>query len=374
MAVTILAGTETSIQNTDNNPRDMDPIAELEPDVAPLTVLSTRMGQKNAENPKIEWLENERMPRITSLSASATSTASAFGVSADIFRVGDVVRVGGGFAILVTATAAGAITGTKVGSTAQVSASNTATAGELFIVANANAEGATLREIKFPQLVTASNYCQIVRTPFGVTGTEQATTHYSGPERARLQRYHAIEHARDKEEMFFFGARDIQASTQRLCGGIKEFLATNVTNDSGGTTEAEWQTFLKTGFRFGSQNKVAFCSPTAISVLEGYARSNIKTSGTSDHGTVYGIKMSQYVSGQGTVDLCLHRNWNDSQQWGGYVFLVDMDAIKIRPLRESQLFENRQAPDYDGYRDEYLGEYSLEVQHERKHALLTGVA
>jgi hypothetical protein len=260
-----------------------------------------------------------------------------------------------------------------VGSTAQVSASNTATAGELFIVNNSNAEGALLREIKYPQLVTASNYCQIIRTPFGVTGTEDATAHYSGPERARLQRYHAIEHARDKEEMFFFGARDI-TGTQRMCGGIKEFLATNVTNDSGGTTEAEWQTFLKTGFRFGSQNKVAFCSPTAISVLEGYARSNIKTEGSGDHGTVYGIKMSQYVSGQGMVDLVLHRNWNDSQNYGGYVFLVDMDAIKIRPLRESQLHENRQAPDYDGFKDEYLGEYSLEVSHERKHALLTGVA
>lgn len=371
MPVTLLAGAETSLQNVDNNPRDMDPIAELEPDVAPLTVLSTRMGQKNAENPKIEWLENERMPRITTLSASATATATAIGVAADIFRVGDVIRFGtGGFAMLITTTAAGAITAAKVGGTSQVSAQS---GTEIFLVNNSNAEGATLREIKFPQLVTASNYCQIVRTPFGLTATEQATTHYSGPERARLQRYHAIEHARDKEEMFFFGARDITGS-QRLCGGIKEFLSTNVTNDTGGTTEAEWQTFLKTGFRFGSQNKVAFCSPGAISVLEGYARSNIKTASTSDHGDVYGIKMSQYVSGQGTVDLVLHRNWNDSAVFGGYIFLVDMDAIKIRPLRESQLYENVQAPDYDGFKDEYKGEYSLEVSHERKHALLTGVA
>jgi len=32
-----------------------------------------------------------------------------------------------------------------------------------------------------------------------------------------------------------------------------------------------------------------------------------------------------------------------------------------------------QAPDYDGFKDEYISEVSLQVTHERKHALLTGV-
>ena len=75
--------------------------------------------------------------------------------------------------LLVTATAAGAITATKIGATAQVSA---ASGAELYLVSNANAEGSTLREIKYPQLVTASNYCQIVQTPFGVTGRPVAVS------------------------------------------------------------------------------------------------------------------------------------------------------------------------------------------------------
>lgn len=310
------------------------------------------------------------MPRITTLSASAASNATSFGVTADIFRVGDVINfTAGGWGLLVTATAAGSVSGTKIGGTAQASAASNA---EVYLVSNANAEGASLREIKYPQLVTASNYCQIIRTPFGITGTEDSTEHYGGPERARLQAKFGREHARAQEQTFFFGLRDLQNTNQRSCGGIKEFIATNVTADTGGLTEAEWQTFLKSGFRYGSDSKVFFGSPTAIATLEGYARSNLRVS--NDTASTYGVKMNTYVSGQGSVGLVLHRDWNDSSVYGGYGFLVDMDAVKMRPLRPTKLRQNVHAPDYDGFKDEYLTEISLQVIHERKHALLTGIA
>jgi hypothetical protein len=86
-------------------------VYHLEPDQAPLVALLSSLGSIPAKNPKVEWLENEAMPRLTTLSASATSAATAYGVSADIFRVGDVIRLPAqGHGGLVTATAAGAIT------------------------------------------------------------------------------------------------------------------------------------------------------------------------------------------------------------------------------------------------------------------------
>jgi len=344
-------------------------VFELEPNVAPLVALMNRLGSVPATTPKIEWNEDESMPRITTLSASAASNATAFGTTADIFRVGDVVRVTTvGFGLLVTATAAGAITASAVGGTAQASAAN---AAELYIVSNANQEGASLREIKYPQLVTASNYCEIVRTPFGVTETEKATTHYGGDEEDRLKNKFGREHARSIEQIAFFGVRDLKNTNQRMAGGLQEFIATNTTNAGGTLAESAWQTFLKTGFRYGSERKVAFCSPTAIGAIEGYARSNIKVN--DNRGADYGIEMKTYYSGQGIVDIVLHRDWNDSATYGGYVFLVDLDAIKYRPLRDTKLKENVQAPDYDGRKHEYITEASLQVIHERRHAKLTGI-
>ena len=56
------------------------------------------------------------------------------------------------------------------------------------------------------------------------------------------------------------------------------------------------------------------------------------------------------------------------------MFVLDMNAIKERPLRKTRLKTNRQAPDYDGFKDEYISETSVQVVHERRHALLTGIA
>src|SRR5262249_1794970 len=343
-------------------------VYDLEPDAAPLVALSNKMGTKDANNPKVEWLENEAMPRITTLSASASAGQTAYGVAADIFRAGDVLRLTTqNLGLLVTSTAAGAVTANAIAAQTSVSASS---GSEVYLVSSAVAEGSVLREIKFPQLVTASNYCQIFRTEWGVTGTEDATSHYGGEERARLQKYNGIEHARKMEQAFFFGPRSITGS-QRTCGGLVEFIATNVTADTGGLLESEWQTFLQQAFRFGSTSKVAFCSPRALSVIEGYARANLRVS--NDTGSTYGIKMTTYVSGQGTIGLVKHPDWRDSTVYNGYVVVVDMNAIKERPLRNTKLRMNVQTPAYDGFQDEFLTETTLQVMHERRHALLTGV-
>jgi len=377
VTVTLLNGFEASTDNVNNNPRDMAAnVFELEPDIAPLLAITSKQSSAPAINPKIEWLEDESMPRITTLSASATSNATAFGVTLDIFRVGDVLRNSTkGWGILVTATAAGAISGSAVGGTAQT----TATSGdELYIVANANAEGASLREFKWPQLVNASNYCEIVRTPFGLTATEKATKHYGGDEEARLQNKFGKEHARALEQIAFFGVRDLKATNQRMAGGLLEFISTNSTNVGGSLTESAFITALKAAFRYGSSRKMAFCSPTAMGALDGFVRSNANSSAAQVNyspGDVptAGIAVKSYTSSQGQLDLVMHRDWNDSSVYGGYIVIVDMDAFKYRPLRNTKLKMNVQAPDYDGMKHEYITECSFEIIHERRHALLTGI-
>ena len=367
MTVTLLAGAEPSTSNTDNNVRDMVPVADLEPNAAPLLALMNKIGSMPARNPKVEWLEDELSPRVTQLTASATSVATSWAVSADIFKVGDVVNfTRDGFSVLVTTTAANAITGTAIGT--QVSAASAGS--ELFIVSNANAEGSSLTEIKINQLNAPYNYCQIIQEPFGITGTEDWTNHYSGDERMRLQKQFGIKHSRQIEQTLFYGVRSLQGTSQRTCGGIKSYLTTNVTAVTT-LSSAQWETFLTTGFRYGSEEKWAFCSPKAIQALNGFAATNIRV--VNDRAATYGVNVHQYISGQGTVNLVPHRDWADSSIYGGYLFLVDMDAVKLRPGRATRLDKDVQAPDYDGFKDRWLSEISIAVQHERKHALLTGL-
>lgn len=375
MPPTMLPGPETSIQNVDNNIRGMDAnVYELEPSASPLVTLSDAMGSSESGNPKVEWLEDESMPRITT-SSGAAAGATTIPVTDNIFRAGDVVRFSAqGFGLLVQTTSAGNITGQILGTSVIIPAS-----AEVYLVANANAEGDTLRPLLMTQLVTQFNYDEIVRTPFGVTTTELGTNHYGGDERARLRKKFGIEHARQIENICFFGIRSLNAATPttRTAGGLLQYITSTVVVDTGTSpslTETDWQAFLMRGFRYGSERKTAFCSPRVVAQVEGFARGNLRV--VNSVGEKYGIVMKQYVSGQGVVDIIMHRDWNDSAVFGGYCFLVDMEAVKLRPLRNvgsTRLLPNRQANDYDGVKDEYRSETCLQVIHERRHALLTNV-
>lgn len=379
MATTIVTGDlALDVINQSQRVIDMDDrIAELEPNASPLVVLLKKLKRQQAISPKVEWLEQVLMPRYDTLSASATSAATAIPVTnAAYYRVGDVLRdTATGEAMEVTGVSASGIGVNRAIGT--VTAASAASTDEIFIVANVNVEGASLRTIKTTKLANLSNFCEIVRTPFGLTGTEAASKLYGGPDRDRLQAAGAIEHMRDWEQICFFGAKKEDVSTsgapKRFAGGLIEYIATNVTNVGGSLTEAAFQTFLRTGFRYGSERKILFASPLVVAAIEGFARSNIKTSGTDDHASTYGIMMKQYVSGQGMLDIVMERAWNDSTNYKGYAFLVDMDALEYHYLRDTKLLENRQANDADKLEDEYLTEACPVVKNEQKHSLLKGV-
>lgn len=377
MAATVLTGDlALDIINQSQRVVDMDDkIAELQPNASPLVVLLKKMRRVQAISPKVEWLEHDLLPRYDTVSAAATSAATSVGVSNySYFRVGDVLReTQTGEALEVTGVSSGVLGVARA--IGNVAAAAIASGDELFIVSNVNAEGAGLRVIKTTKLVNQSNYCEIVRTPLGVTGTEAASKLYGGPDRPRLQATAGIEHMRDWEHIAFYGAKKEDTSTSgapvRYAGGAVEFIATNITSGVGTLTEATFQTFLRTGFRYGSERKVLFASPLIVTAIEGFARSNLRVS--NDNAATYGVSMKTYVSGQGIVDIVMERAWADSATYKGYAFLVDMDAVEWHYLRDTKLLENRQANDADKIEDEYLTEACPVWKNEQKHSLLKGV-
>jgi len=367
---------------------DMDDrISELEPNNAPFVHLLRKLSKKGAINPEVRWLEQVSMPRFDTFSASATSAATALGVTnAAYFRVGDGVRITEtGEFIQITGVSASSI-GANRGIGGTTAASATSAAG-LYIVNNANAEGASLRTIKTVKLTQQNNYCQIIRTPFGVTGTEMATKMYGqyANDRVRLQRVQGLEHERAIEATLFWGAKKEDVTTSgapvRFAGGMFEYISTNVTNVAGTLTRASFETFLRSGFRYGSEEKWLFVSPLVNAALDGFAWNSAASSNGSSWqqyttdvpaGSI-GVQIKKYYSSQGTVNIVLKRHWNDNADLRGAAFLVDLPNVTLRTLRDTKLLMDRQAPDADKVEDEYLSELSLEVQQESTHAYMKGV-
>ena len=361
---------------------DMSPtIAQLEPDEAPLTTMLQKVGSRAAYSQKVEWLSDELVPRLTTLAASATSADTAITVATGTgtyFRPGDVVKIATtGENCSVSAVSANTIYVTRA--IGGVTALSAASGGDLVKVGNAAAEGATLGTLIQTKKVANYNYAQIQRDPWGFTNTLVASKLYGGPEPANEAKKKLIEHKRQLENTMFFGVRDLNTSGSApigYCGGLFQYVTSNITTSVGTLTESVFEAFLRKAFRYGSQNKVFFCSPLVLSALSSFAQSKLAPPSPSI--TEYGVSLSTYQSAQGAkVQIAVKRDWYDFQstsgQYGGIGVMVDMDDVTMRPLRNTVLKPDRQANDEDSVKQEYLTEWSMEIGNEKKHAIISGI-
>lgn len=355
-----------------------DKIFQLEPDKAPLIHLINKLSKQPAINPKFEWLEDEGDPRWDKANSAASTAASAPSLlvqHGSFWAAGDIIKVPRtGEVIEVTAVATNTLTVRRaIGSTAaaQIQASD-----PLQNIGNANEEGALIRTIKTTQIANKFNYCQIFRLPYGVTETEANSELYGGPDLMFLRKKKAIMFLQDIERAFLFGeASEYTGGThpKRTTKGVNGFITTNSTAAGGTLTEATWETFLRSVFRYGSSKRVVMASPILMSAIAGFARSKIQYPNPKEEET-YGINVTKYISPHGQVAL-VRDVLLEGTVWGGYGFALDMEDLAYRFLRnrDMKLRMNIQAPDADSMQEEYLGEVGLMLSHERKQGKITGV-
>jgi len=352
-------------------------IALLEPDAAPLTVLMKRIDGKKkiAINPKYNWMEDELAPRWDAINFSTGYTAGDTSIVVDngsYFKVGDVIKSPtSGEQMLVTAVSTNTLTVTR--GWGNTSADTLSDNDKITILANASAEGSSAPTVKTTKEVEKTNYIQTIRTPFEVTGTEDASEMYGGKDITYLQKKMGIEHKRDLERALLFGEpkEDLTGTTpRRFTGGLNYFITTNRQDASGTLTEAEFETFCETIFRYGSKTKLLLASSKVISAINSWAKGKLQTVPKDE---TYGIDVKEYLSGHGTLLVVKHNLLEES--YAGYAFAVDTEYIKMRTMqgRDTKLKTNIQANDADTRKDEYMTDIGFQLELEKAHGVLYGV-
>jgi len=252
---------------------------------------------------------------------------------------------------------------------------------DLQIIGNAYAEGAGAGAPKSHQETYPYNYTQIVRTPFGVTGTESEAENYTGPDKPRLRAEKSIEHMIDIERTILFGERDIDTSStdnpRRFTGGFL-FYATSNAKSFGIMTEAEVEDWCEDLFHYtgGSDTRFIAAAPLPISVLDqlGVARLELVPGNQT-----LGLSVKQFVTSHGTLMITKHRllesGYTTGDGYGGYMLAVDPNKITYVAMRnrDTKLLMDRQANDVDGWVDEYLSEIGWQVENPQTHGVGTGI-
>lgn len=349
----------------------------LEPDSAPLTLLTKKMDKRVAVNPEYNWMEEESLVKsdaINNVAGYADNATEMIVDNGSRFRGGDVVKVlRTGEQMLVSSVSTNTLTVVRGWGVTAAAAINNDDA--LLIIGNANAEHATKRSMKIGDIAKKTNYTQIFRTPFGISRTADKSDTNGKNDLAHQRMMQLIEHQKEIERAFWFGEpkEDLTGTTpRRATGGIDYFISTNATDAGGGLTEAEFDSFLRTGFRYGSKTKWLFAAPIVVSAINFWAKGKLQT---AVEDKTYGISVMKYLTPFGTVNIVNMNLFAEVTLYSGYAYLIDMECLAYRYIADSdtKLKTNIQDNSADGQEDEYLTECGLEFSHEKKCALLYNV-
>lgn len=356
----------------------------VDPDYAVMTFFARKLNKTKTIDPEYRWFDKAQPTRYDSVNYSTGYTSGATEIvvaDSDVFRVQDIVLdVDTGEVLQVSGITSGSDTLTVTRSVGATAATTISDADTLVILGNANAENADVGTARTTQATKRSNYTQIFREPFAVTGTEDATELYAGGnDLTQLRKEHLQLHMKDIERAFFFGeaSEDTSGSQPvRTTGGLKSILTTNLKDAGGALTEAEFEDWISDMFDKGGDKKMGFLSPLVASAVNSWAVGKLQM---FPKDKTYGISVMSYLSIHGQLDFVVEKMFSENTTWNGYSFGVDMDKLGYRYLggngknRDTKLRKDLQSPGVDGVVEEYLSEVGFQAALENRHGFLYGV-
>jgi hypothetical protein len=387
MPVTMLTGatTDQDVNQSQRKP-DMDnEIGQIDDDESVLAGLLMRINTRPAISSKVEWLEDEPHPRYTTAAGSYLIGAASFVVAAGTgayFKAGDVIRNElTGENMLVTSVATDTLSVTRgIGSVA--AAASSGAADGIVRVAMAATQGATIPTLIQTKKVAQFNYTQIIRTAAGFTGTAAASEWFGQEDPIAYEiGKKTVEHRREIENMIFLGRRLLVTGppVRGFCGGLTDFVTTNVTTIGGNLTTINMENWLRLAGRYreSGSKRVLFAAPIFLSALASFPLGKMAPPDTNLSSWGIGA-IKTYTAGSGLkCDIVEKRDWDDfsktSPALGGTAIMCEMSGLRLRPLRRTKLLRARQGTNEDAEYFEYLTEVSLEIKHERKFGIIRGV-
>lgn len=401
MALTVTRNFDQFVTDTTNVRDVSEQMVLLEPDAAPLFVLTNAAKRKQPTiGPRFEWVEDNEVSlwgQANNTADYASNVTNIVVSDGSLFGVGDICAVpkaqssaAAPEVFLVTAINGNTLTITRnVGSAGQDTLGATAS---IRILASAFKEDDNVGAQRYTAKVVKISYAQIFKTPVKITHTAASTKQYGAPQGERkFQLVKALIRHRSEIEAAGLWSRASESlatpSSQWTTMGWLSRIATNKTDAATTATITTWNTFAETAFRYGEKQKLLLCAPKVISALNFFSQNKLLTR-VGD--TVFGVKIARFelALGEfllandyrlGTSDIGMPSGGNS---FSNHAYSIDLPSVAMRYLQgggdnligDTKLYENV-LPDGSTTRtDEYRSQLGWEIRHERKHAWMYDVS
>jgi len=357
---------------------------------APLNALLSMGSSESTDDPSFKNFRDELPDRTLTVNGAIASTSTA-SITIDAsddnkyaIKGAIVINQTTGEVMQATAdTTSTTLAVTRnIGGTSHQIADNAV----LFISGYAAAEGGSSPTAISFDATVVENYTQIFRTAFQVSNTLQSTYLRTGDKMDESMTKALKLHMSDIERAMFFGykheANGSTSAPTRYTGGLVNSL-TNVVDittsyatyggsGAGKMTEEGFDKLLmSTVFKYGSNQKIAFVGETVANQLQQMGKDRWKP--TVVEGS-YGVNLIRYTTFAGDLMVHLHPQFRQLDHMKNAMVIVDFPYLSYRYLegRDTSLLENRQSPDADSVKHEYLTECGLELLQDKVHAYIKG--
>lgn len=350
---------------------------------APLNAMLAFGATEPTDDPEFKNFRDE-LPERTMQVNGAVASAVATTITLDAAD-GNKYALAGAVVINSETSEVMLVTADTTGTTLEVERNVGGTAHQiadnaiLFVsgfAAQENADVAT--PITFDASV-ASNFTQIFRTPFGVSGTLKSTYLRTGDKEDESNTKALKLHMSDIERAMLFGIKNESGGTtaqpRRMTGGLLNSLSNVVDLNSdidadGSMSEAQFDDqLISSVFKFGSKEKIAFVGETVAAHLQAFGKERWRPERVEG---AYGVNLTRYQTFAGDLMVHLHPQFRQLPHMKTAMVIVDFPYLKYRHMenRDTMLHEDRQGNGVDGCIHEYLTECGLELLQDKVHTYI----
>lgn len=276
-------------------------------------------------------------------------------------------------------------------------------ADRLLVIGNVNAEGSAMPESVAYDPTKWYNFTQIWRTPLEMTRTALMTQLRTGDQKKEAQREALQMHSVEMEKSFMLGIPTEKTGSNgkpiRTTLGLIPAIRGGYTGHGGdaGTvtdyisdSDYSGQSWLQGGehwldtqleimFRYGSQDRLAFCGSGTLLAINRL----VKNSGSyeiSSKTVDYGLKVREWITPMGVINLMTHPLMSLEPTLRNSMIAFEPSGLRFRYItdttfRKAQDITKKDAEwtDRDGIKEEYLTEAGLEYHHPIGWGYFTGL-
>lgn len=309
---------------------------------APLLALSSGMESEDGGDTVFAWFEEVKITGRTAVVSGGTTTTVVV-ADGSSYIDGTVLLVEEtGEVLLVTASVNNSLTVTRgIGGTAIVSVGGT---NNVVKIGNAYEEASDMPVAVMNQGTVFTNYQQIFRNTWSVSGTAKVITFHTGNKLAKSKREAAAFHAEDIERSMIWGVKHVATKNSKpffMMDGVLSQIKQRggkVRAQGASISMAQFRDFLRdvftTNIRGMPNERIAFAGNIALQTLNEAARKDgVQQFETG--ATEFGLKFTKFISPFGDLNILTHPLMNESPLWQEELYVLHPGAIVTKWLRRT---------------------------------------